>query len=66
MRRFYAHWLGQGRSSDPAAALRATQREYLAPERDTDDKTVSAASTLGAAAPDDTDDTWTSFILVGD
>jgi CHAT domain-containing protein len=71
MRRFYAHWLGQGRSSDPAAALRATQREYLAPEPDTNDKTVSAASTLGAAAPgaagpDGPDDTWTSFILVGD
>jgi CHAT domain-containing protein len=56
MRRFYAHWLGQGRSSDPAAALRATQREYLAPDTDT-----SAAS-----APGGPDDTWTSLILVGD
>jgi hypothetical protein len=45
----------------PAAALRATQREYLAPGPETDENTVSAASTPGGP-----DDTWTSFILVGD
>jgi CHAT domain-containing protein len=31
MQRFYFHWLAQGRASDPAAALRATQQEYLDP-----------------------------------
>ena len=30
MQRFYYHWLGQVRS-DPAAALRAAQREHLDP-----------------------------------
>ena len=59
MRRFYAHWLDQGRSSDPASALRATQRDYLGP-----DTAADAAS--GGSTPGGPDDTWTSFILVGD
>jgi CHAT domain-containing protein len=29
MTAFYEHWLGQQTRSDPAAALRATQRDYI-------------------------------------
>jgi CHAT domain-containing protein len=50
MQRFYHYWLDtQTGPSDPAAALRAAQREYLPPN-----------------PPNNGDQAWASFILVGD
>jgi CHAT domain-containing protein len=80
MERFYRHWLGDAQG-DPAAALRQTQKDYLAQEappapasvKPTD--TATSATTAATPVPrgqsplntrrQTLDPTWTSFILVG-